>query len=270
VFGLGLQASLQATYDMSTVFRTVCSAVKWTSDTALSCTVAPGTGDLRVVELTVFRSYNVFVRDLETSDEAKSFRYQEPSVYQVQPTNIAANSGLNVTILGKNFGLWNTQPKARLAGSACIDTYWVSDTTIKCQAPRGLQPPGCKGVDGVKTVESCKQVVCQTCNDGRSRTVCDRMYDTHPQVDGQGVCQSIVVTVDRLRGQLTEAFSYEAPMITGLNPTNGPPTGACAMFQRVSVRLCLIPSASQKQLTTRSSYLLCERGVYMLECMCVC
>jgi len=31
------------------------TCLQWTSDTAMSCTVAPGTGNLRVVELTVFR-----------------------------------------------------------------------------------------------------------------------------------------------------------------------------------------------------------------------
>ena len=218
------QASLQATYDMSTVFRTACAAIRWTSDTALSCTVAPGTGDLRVVELTVFRSYNVFVRDLN-SEAAKSFNYEQPTMYKVKPTNLAANSGLNVTILGKDFGAWDTQPQARMGGTACIETFWVSDSVIKCGAPRGLPPPPCRGIDGAATPAMCRSIACDTCSDGRSQTTCDREYDTHPQVSGQGLCRSVVVTVDRLRGYLTEAFSYEAPIITGLNPANGPPTG---------------------------------------------
>jgi hypothetical protein len=218
------QVSLQSTYDMSTVFRTACAAVKWTSDTALSCTVAPGTGDMRVMELTVFRSYNVFAKDLE-SEAAKSLEYEQPSMYKVKPTNIAANSGLNVTIVGKDFGMWDTRPQARMGGTACIETFWVSDSTIKCGAPRGLPPPPCKGVSGAQSPEECKSIACGTCSGGQSRVSCNRQYDTHPQISGQGVCRSVVVTVDRLRGYLTEAFSYEAPQITGLNPTNGPPTG---------------------------------------------
>jgi len=216
------QVSLQSTYDMSTVFRTACAAVKWTSDTALSCTVAPGTGDMRVVELTVFRNYNDFAKDLE-SEAAKSLEYELPSMYKVKPTNIAANSGINVTIVGKDFGVWDTQPKARMGGTACIETFWVSESTIKCGAPRGLPPPPCK-IDGAPTPDECKSIACNACSGG-SRISCNRQYDTHPQVSGQGVCRSVVVTVDRLRGYLTEAFSYEAPQITGLNPTNGPPTG---------------------------------------------
>lgn len=220
------QASLQATYDMSTVFRTGCAAIKWTSDTSLSCTVAPGTGDVRVLELTVFRSYNLFGRDLQQREEDRSFLYKSPTLVKVMPTNLGANSGRNVTIIGTDFGLWDTKPQARMAGTACVQTYWVSDTIIKCRAPRGLPPPACKGVDGVQTTEQCFSVACRTCTDGLSRTVCERQYDTHPQIPGQGYCQSIVVTVDRLRGYLTTAFTYEAAMITGLNPTNGPPTGA--------------------------------------------
>jgi len=219
------QASLQATYDMSTVFRTACAAIKWTSDTALACTAAPGTGDLRVVELTVFRSYNRWSKELDKRDEDKSFRYHVPTLTVVQPTNLAANSGKNVTIFGHDFGMWDTQPKARMAGTACIETYWVSDTIIKCRAPLGMPPPPCRGVDGAKTETACKSIVCNTCANGRSATSCARPYDTHHQVDGQGICRSVVVTVDRLRGYLTEAFSYEGAQITGLNPTNGPPTG---------------------------------------------
>ena len=219
------QASLQATYDMSTVFRTACAGISWTSDTALSCTVAPGTGDLRVVEMTVFRSYNHFAKDLSSREVDKAFLYHTPTMTKVEPTNLGANSGKNVTIFGTDFGMWDTQPKARMSGTACIETYWISDTIIKCKAPLGLPPPPCRGVDGATTDATCKEKVCNTCPNGLSSTVCNSQYDTHHQIDGQGVCRSVVVTVDRLRGYLTEAFSYEGAVITGLNPTNGPPTG---------------------------------------------
>ena len=220
-------ASLQSAYDLPS-FRTSCARVKWTSDTALSCTVAPGTGDLRVIELTVFRNRNVFAKDLVRDDD-KSFRYKAPSVYRVNPTNLPANPTVNVTIFGNDFGLWDTKPKARVAGTACIQTFWSSDTIITCLAPRGLQNPPCidgpGGIEAANTEAGCKTLFCDTCRDGYSKTACERPYDTHPQISGQGICKSIVVTVDRLRGWLTDAFTYEPHDITALNPSNGPPVG---------------------------------------------
>ena len=216
------KASLRSTYIQSPSLRTACAKISWTSDTALACVVAPGTGDLRTVQLTVggWRSVNRFSKDLSGRQEDQSFLYSVPSMQMIAPVNLAANSGKNVTIFGKDFGLWDTTPQARMSGTACITTYWVSDTIISCTAPRGLRPGKCLGSD---SDENCKAIVCDTCPNGLSSTVCNNEYDT---VQGQGICRSIVVTVDRLRGYLTEAFSYESSLITGLNPTNGPPTGS--------------------------------------------
>jgi hypothetical protein len=219
------KVSLQATYDMSTIFRTACAAVKWSSDTALSCTTAPGTGDLREIELRVEGNTNLFTLDLMLQQELRSLKYNMPSMTGVSPNNIAANSGKNVTIVGKDFGLWDTKVKARMSGTACIETYWISDTVVKCLAPKGIIPPICRGIPGAVTTQDCKREYCNTCFDGASSTECERQYDTHPLISAQGICGSIVLTVDRLRGFLSEAFTYEGPVITGLNPTNGPPTG---------------------------------------------
>jgi len=216
------RASLRSTYIQSPSLRTACASLSWTSDTALACVVAPGTGDLRTVQLTVggWRSVNRFSKDLTARQEDQSFLYNIPSMQMIAPVNLAANSGKNVTIFGRDFGLWDTTPQARMSGTACITTYWVSDTIISCTVPRGLRPGKCLGSD---SDQACKAVVCNTCPNGLSSTVCNNEYDT---VQGQGICRSIVVTVDRLRGYLTEAFSYEGSLITGLNPTNGPPIGS--------------------------------------------
>jgi len=218
--------SLKADYDGPQSFRTSCLEVSWISDTAVSCTVAPGTGDLRGVQLEVMGQTNDFTPDLVQFPKERSVRYKTPTISAVFPASLPSNSGGNLTVTGSDFGIWDTGVKARLAGTACLQTYWHSQSSITCKVPRGLSAPPCKGIAGANGYEACLKAACSSsCPDGGSSTVCNYPYDTHPDVLNQGVCNSIVVTVDRLRGQMTTAFSYQPPLITALDNPNGPPRG---------------------------------------------
>ena len=143
------KVSLQGVYSDHIAYnkdvRTDCAAVHWTSDTALSCTVAPGTGDLREVELKVGESENVFSQALNSRGlEDRSFKYAQPTMTGIVPNNNRAAGGNNVTIIGGNFGLWDSSPKARIGGTSCLNTFWISNTVIHCQSPKGIVSPPCK------------------------------------------------------------------------------------------------------------------------------
>jgi hypothetical protein len=153
-------------------------------------------------------------------------RYASPSISAVRPVSLKANSEGTVTVFGNNFGTWDTEPQLRLAGSACFETSWTSQSSLTCLAPNGIKAPPCKGMVGVNGYAACIAAAClDSCTDGASTTKCERPYDTHPDVINQGVCGSLIVTVDRLRGLITTAFSYQAPKITALDDSNGPTRG---------------------------------------------
>jgi len=62
--------------------------------------------------------------------------YHVPTLKVVKPTNLAANSGKNVTIFGTDFGIWDTKPQARL-----VRRHWHCNTLQKhCGTPQHVQP----------------------------------------------------------------------------------------------------------------------------------
>jgi hypothetical protein len=169
---------------------------------------------------------NLFTTELLEFSQDRSVRYASPSISAVRPVSLKANSEGTVTVFGNNFGTWDTEPQLRLAGSACFETSWTSQSSLTCLAPNGIKAPPCKGMVGVNGNAACIAAAClDSCTDGASTTKCERPYDTHPDVINQGVCGSLIVTVDRLRGLITTAFSYQAPKITALDDSNGPTRG---------------------------------------------
>mmetsp|Transcript_12366 Transcript_12366/g.29625 ORF Transcript_12366/g.29625 Transcript_12366/m.29625 type:complete len:1418 (-) Transcript_12366:162-4415(-) len=218
-------ASLKASYDGSDAFRTACQTVSWTSDTAMTCVLSPGTGDLRTVQITVAGTENEFAPELRAFREDRSVRYLPPTVTSLSNSTLPATGGSTLSVFGHNFGKWDTGPQARLAGTSCITTGWVSDSSLTCIAPAGMRAPRCSVV-GVQP-EDCLAVACESCVTDRSTVpeTCVRQFDTYDGMSGQGFCGSVVVTVDRLRGLLTSVFSYQSGTITGINPSNGPPVG---------------------------------------------
>ena len=205
--------------------RSACAETRWMSDTAMTCKLQGGVGDLRSVQVTVFRQLNNF-KDLN-SDEAKSVAYAPPEPIRVTPQLAAGADGVNVTVLGKQFGVYDSTPMARLGGTACASTSWRSDSSLVCKVPGGIQGPAldCSSFNALTTAEECLAQTCKTCDSWRSNSGCQRQYDTTRDSSGQGICHSVVVTVGRLRNQLTQAFTYDATRITALKPTNGPTTG---------------------------------------------
>ena len=46
--------------------------------------------------------------------------------------------GYFVTVLGRNFGAADEEPVVQFVSSYCKPLLWTSDSTVRCQAPRGI------------------------------------------------------------------------------------------------------------------------------------
>ncbi|KAJ1478100.1 hypothetical protein T484DRAFT_1818743, partial [Baffinella frigidus] len=94
---------------------TDCPRTDWISDTTIACYAPSGTGTGLTVEATV-ANY--------VSAKTLAFSYDDMSITATSPSNAKAIGGVLISF-------------ARLGGTACQSTRWVSDTNIYGKVPRG-------------------------------------------------------------------------------------------------------------------------------------
>jgi hypothetical protein len=63
------------------------------------------------------------------------FQYLYPSTSQLSPGNGPISGGYTVTIMGENFGYWDSTVSSRLGEKECQASVWVADTATYCKAP---------------------------------------------------------------------------------------------------------------------------------------
>lgn len=107
---------------------TRCSTTTWLTGTAVTCTVAVGTGAR--LEATVV------VEGLQGSTPMM-YSYDAPVVTRVTFVNAPTTTGVSITVFGKNFGpeALPAQPVVKIGGTSCPETVWVSGTSVVCRAP---------------------------------------------------------------------------------------------------------------------------------------
>jgi hypothetical protein len=186
-----------------------CSTSSWISDTSLGCeSVPPGEGKQRVVDVQISRAGSGGVSDtVEVGTVASEyFCYDAPRISSVVPDptfaslatsfNLAGKAasrvhgGANITIIGKNFGLGKGNGTASvLVGSEqCDSSTWFSDSSIRCQTPAYVHA-----------------------------------WPTVTQSANCRVNTDLRVISSSLTGTGTGLYSYiHDPVLTALNPTNGP------------------------------------------------
>ncbi len=149
-----------------------CSGVQWSSDSSLSCAVAPGAvtegseaASLTTLELPV----SIEIHGRAAQSRSLSFSYSPPRVNHTQPSAVPNAGATCVTLFGESFGSQPTllqrfvelkstiEEKDCLAHSTAGCAGWISDSTISCPAPRG-----------VGFVEMTVRVADQTCTQGCS------------------------------------------------------------------------------------------------------
>jgi hypothetical protein len=107
---------------------TDCPRTDWVSDTSMACYTPSGTG----TGLTVTATVAVFVSTI-----TDAFSYDDMSITATTPSNARARGNVLISFIGANYGILDDTPKARLGGSGCESSQWVSDTNIYCMVPRG-------------------------------------------------------------------------------------------------------------------------------------
>jgi hypothetical protein len=109
-----------------------CESSVWLSETAVSCMAPRGLGGSLKIVLTA---------GMKASTSAMSASYDSPRPFGTQPlspANLRPTGGIGITASGVSFGLWDASPKARIGGSACERTGWVSESSMFCKASRGI------------------------------------------------------------------------------------------------------------------------------------
>ena len=132
-----------------------CLVATWTSDSAISCLAAPGSGTVGVMpssflgEDTSSNSQD----DCGVGCLSMAFTYNGPEVtslqwqYAVTPdwitwmgrTNGPVAQETTISIYGDNFGpVAHTDVSGRVGSTACVATTWVSNTRLTCRVAPGL------------------------------------------------------------------------------------------------------------------------------------
>jgi len=147
-----------------------CSGVQWSSDSSLSCTVAPAavTEGPEAAPQTLKLPVSVAIDGRAAQSRGLTFSYSPPRVTHTQPSAVPNTGGTCVTLFGESFGSQPTllQPVQLKSGIEHKDcpadgngdcAGWISDSMISCPAPMG-----------VGFVEMTVQVASQRCTQGCS------------------------------------------------------------------------------------------------------
>eukprot|EP00961_Rhodomonas_salina_P019917 268058-Rhodomonas_salina.1 len=110
-----------------------CEATGWLSDTTVRCKIPRTTSDAAVVQAVTS------ARMVGTVKSPFLFSVDLSPVSSVSPTNLVSTGSVSVSVFGVGFGFLSSSPGARVAGSGCEATLWVSDSALNCrhEAVRG-------------------------------------------------------------------------------------------------------------------------------------
>ena len=106
------------------------AATTWLSSVTVRALSPPGTADAHDVTVVMGTLQSL------AATYAK-FTYDSPSLTAVWVANAPDVGGTSVTVFGTNFGTYDTTPAARLGGTACEATSWLSDSEVGCKVAAG-------------------------------------------------------------------------------------------------------------------------------------
>jgi hypothetical protein len=115
------------------VGQMLCSKTFWDSPTQLRCEVPPGVG--KDLPISVVAPGGAAV----TLTGNPLYKYEAPVISALSSPSGPAGGGVNLTVFGKNFGGQDVtgQLGVRIGATLCPKTYWISDTAINCNLPKG-------------------------------------------------------------------------------------------------------------------------------------
>jgi len=114
-----------------------CLRVVWLSDSAIQCTVPPGSGQDMVVK--------VRVGDRWSTSQKLEFSYSGPVVHSVSPGSCDTRGGCRIKITGENYGTMRVSSLKAYIGSddqfgkkECENLKFVNSTMLECDVPAGV------------------------------------------------------------------------------------------------------------------------------------
>ena len=134
-FGAAEDMKVQASI-LSQVGEKICLLTTWTSDSQLTCNTPVGVGGGASVKVNFASAPEAF------GTLSLAFTFDSPVVLinDVPPftLNVPAGKSAVISIQGENFGANNYSPKAKIGDSLCINTKWISDTSLLCTVAMGI------------------------------------------------------------------------------------------------------------------------------------
>ena len=168
---------------------TVCITTLYTSDSSLHCKIPAGVGSNPHLQV-ISSGLSGFGRNL--------LSYDNPTVSGVTPANSATSGGSTISVFGSGFGtfdyaLSNHTVGAAVNGNAGSMSGYHSDSSIVVVSPTGV---------------------------GKSLTT---------SVTVTGNCHSAEDCQRPTSGIMTQAFSYDLPVVTDILPRNSPTKGGATV-----------------------------------------
>jgi hypothetical protein len=108
---------------------TMCPTTSWTTQTSIKCEPAVGETHSHSVPVTVAARISTFY---------KSFTYDAPIISFMNPKNGVIDLGTSLTITGMNIGVPDLTSTARIGYTTCATSAFVSDTSLLCHVPYGV------------------------------------------------------------------------------------------------------------------------------------
>ena len=122
---------------------TGCEASNWVSDSIINAKISFGLGPGQICFDSTANTYFscghtvavTVIRD-QVSTFLKSFIYAAPVVLAVTPNTGQIAGAEPVTILGSNFGTYDSTIKVFIESQACESSVWFSNTQVLCKTPK--------------------------------------------------------------------------------------------------------------------------------------
>ena len=106
-----------------------CETSVWVSGSSVLCRLPSGSG---------LSKRAVVSTELQLNTLTQSFQYDRLHASSIHPTNRPTSGSNSITVYGKGFGQHSTYiRRARIGGTACLTTSWVSESSMLCNTPPG-------------------------------------------------------------------------------------------------------------------------------------
>jgi hypothetical protein len=116
----------------ASVGQTWCSCTQWLTATSARCTVPLGVGLQQALALNL---------DGALRRAPFMLSYDAARIAAVSPPNGPTKGGATVSVLGSNFGTFDSSITSAIGGTVCRTSSWETDTSVRCGSPAGLATP---------------------------------------------------------------------------------------------------------------------------------